>query len=245
MKRFYLLSALPPLRPTFDAEPPLTVSAFWQKIQQEDRSLGELVQAILLEKDIANLQEVCQERRPIEAGTIPLETLIRFPKDHAVVKPYLPEPIMSLLREETWPSRIWKAYFQYAFSMAEKRGSRLSEWIEWDLTLKNVFQDARSQRQTRRWATFSFAPTHEHERIVETYRKAQNPLEAEQALDRAKWEKISSLCVPYSFQTDEIMAYALHLLILQRWWIISRNKEEIIEKVMQSYPQRALSSQEV
>ena len=106
MKRFYLLSALPPLRPTFDAEPPLTVSAFWQKIQQEDRSLGELVQAILLEKDIANLQEVCQERRPIEAGTIPLETLIRFPKDHAVVKPYLPEPIMSQIGRASCRERV-------------------------------------------------------------------------------------------------------------------------------------------
>ena len=236
MKWYYLLAALPSLPPNFDTEPPLTITAFWNKIEQQDEQLRQVVQAILLIHDIENLEQVDVGGDPAGTATIPEEILRRFAKDPTAVKPYLPDELATLIIQEDWRQKIWHAYFDYAYQIAGRYSLiSLREWLDWELGLKSACYRTRTNKPTSDLPVGKYM-THtgalpEYELIMESYRKAANPLEAEQLLDQARWQKIVTLCTPYSFATDEVVAYTLHLLLRQRWWNISQNTEDIFEKV--------------
>jgi len=68
--------------------------------------------------------------------------------------------------------------------------------------------------------------------LLGAYIKEPDPMQAELLLDQARWQKIASLCYSYTFETDELVAYALHLLLLQRWWQVAQSREDIFAKVM-------------
>jgi hypothetical protein len=234
VKWYYLLASLPALKPHFLAQPPMSVASFWDRIRHSAPPLEELIQTVLLERDLANLQEVYHGRRPSCAITIPIEDILRLPKAPTVRDFYLPAPIAKLVDDEKWQPEIWKTYFLYALEVADKYGSiAFRKWLEWELSTKTIFAQNRSQKLaitfSRDLPLFLEYSGQEQERLVQAYTKAPNPLEAEQVLDKGRWEKLSSLCAHYSFDSDEVVVYALQLVMLERWWIISQNEEDIFE----------------
>lgn len=227
MKFYYLLASLPALSPSFGSEPPIGVAAFWRKIEEDAPALRELVHAALLARDVANIEQIYARQDPALAGTIPLEFLKRVVQDPAVRSRYIPE---GWDLAETWKPQLWERYFAHAGEVARKHGSSLSEWLSWELALRRAFERSRSEKTGRGKHSGVSVETDsypEQQRLVDAYGKAPNPWEAEQALDRARWEKIDTLAVPYSFGKDELVRYLLHLLILERWWSLSSAKEEI------------------
>ena len=166
----------------------------------------------------------------------PVRYYVVLPKDPASVKSYFPEELAPLIGQDDWQAKIWPAYFDYADQLARYyRLASLSEWLTWELGLKSACYHTRVDRPPSDLSAGKYLASSgvlsECESLLETYRKAAHPLEAEQLLDQARWRKIATLCTPYSFATDEVVVYTLHLLLRQRWWNIFQNTEDIFEKV--------------
>lgn len=234
MKWYYLLASLPTLQPDFQNQPPLTVSKFWLKIQEEACDLRELVQVILLEKDLLALEQVYAKRQPSQVATIPADLLNRFPLEPSLRDSYLPAEIASVFKGEKWPQEAWPTYYKYAAGISQKYKSVLSDWFAWELGLKKNFKERRGQNQSEDvWQEVPISKDwqKEHSGLVDSYYKSENPLEAENMLDKARWDKISQMYIPFSFDTDEIVGYTVKLLLWERWWIISQNEEDILQKV--------------
>ena len=68
-------------------------------------------------------------------------------------------------------------------------------------------------------------------KLIERYKSIEDPLEAEKTLDQMRWRRIARIAEPYSFHRDEIVVYALHLIIVDRWWNISQTKGNLFAKV--------------
>lgn len=231
MRWYYLLASLPPLTSNFGDEPPISVANFWRRIRQEAPDLQEVIQAALLIKDITNLEQADNGLQPATSGSLPVELLSRVLTDSLAQSWYLPE---ELALKDKWQSRIWETYFQYAMSIAEKHDSSLAEWLTFESGLRRAFERARAETLGRSVQPRNFASEdiREQESLVDLYRKASNPMEAEKLLDQARWKKIAALAMPYTFDDSEVVAYALRLLLVERWWTISESKVKIFEKVM-------------
>ncbi len=60
-----------------------------------------------------------------------------------------------------------------------------------------------------------------------------SPLEAEKALDQARWNFLDELSFGHYFDPDFLIIYALKLLILERWEKINHaNKQELLENLI-------------
>jgi len=203
-------------------------------IRQESSKLASLIGAILLEKDIANLERIARQQSAGPLATVPADALPACLSDSKMRNRYFPDALSSLLGTEEWHPEIWPTYFDYAFSVAAAHNSCWQEWLHWEFGLKNAgrHMPVRSKLECS-WDGREIAAIDEPEaaRLMEKYTKASDPLAAELLLAQARWRKISELCLPYSFHTDEVVVYALKLLLLEKWWIISQHREDIFKKI--------------
>ncbi len=232
--KYYLLNSLPPLEANFQAQPPLSSATFWRRVQEEESSFQELIQAILLEKDISNLEQVAFHQKPLSVASISLESLARIWEEKGLAERFFPSALSEWIEPEKWHEEIWDAYFDYCFGMARRYDSSLQEWLTWNLGLKKAFYEKRDLEPVKRREFRAFIPNdddREYQNIIQLYYKASHPMEAELSLDKVRWEKITTLANPYSFSQDEVVVYALHLLLLERWWTISQNQVNILQKV--------------
>lgn len=113
----------------------------------------------------------------------------------------------------------------------------LQKWREFDTTLRNELVKIRASRKKIDPAKYlrrdGYAESSISHAALNAYR---NPslLEAEKALDLARWRALEELCVGHYFDIDFLLIYAHKLLILQRWQRInSADKVQQLERLLQ------------
>lgn len=237
MKKYYLLASLPPLSFVYSEQPAISIQKFWHGVLSENASISELVRSILLQQDIANMEKIANGHNPTFCGTIPLDKIQKAKNDTTVLRDDLPQDIWQKLSFEKWQSRIWLTLLNYQKELASKYNSCAKEWLEWEVGLRKHIANVRSESLglslsgnllVKSLENDSF---YDYQKITTDYNKQSSPLESEKLLDQERWKFADSLAVPYSFSDDEIVVYAIKLLILERWWAISQSQIDIFEKV--------------
>lgn len=123
------------------------------------------------------------------------------------------------------------------YSCGAVRISTLKKWIDFDTALRNELVRVRSARRRidaqryLRGDTFT-QPSLAHN-VMGAYRSS-GLLEAEKALDQARWQTLNELSVGHFFDLDSLIIYALKLQILERWQRInSADKTRVLEETLQ------------
>ncbi|BBM85351.1 DUF2764 family protein [Candidatus Uabimicrobium amorphum] len=237
MKKYYLLASLPPLSFVYNEQPAISIQKFWQKVLEENASIAELVRSILLQQDIANMEKIANGYVPVFSGTIALEKLQKAKSDTNLLRDDVPQNVWENLSFEKWQSNVWVHLYNYQNEMAHKYNSCAKDWLEWEVGLRKYLANARAESLGTSLSgnllvkALEIDSPFDYQRIVNDYHKQTSPLESEKLLDLERWKFADSLAVPYSFSDDEIVVYAIKLLILERWWAISQSQIDIFEKV--------------
>jgi hypothetical protein len=119
--------------------------------------------------------------------------------------------------------RLWQAFFVHAADVARRQASAtLAAWVEFEVGLRNALAVERARRLALEPAGFVVAPEiglppATFAVVVRAWAAAADPLEAERALDLARWDWIERHDAWFEFSADEIVAYAARLAILVRW----------------------------
>lgn len=235
MKNYYFLASLPTLSLEYSEQPAILICKFWQNIQEENKNLVELVQSILLQQDIANLEKLANGYEPLFCGTISNDILHKAKSDLSVLNGIIPESILQSISLEKWQQNVWGKFFAYQKKIALKHKSCLFSWIEWEIGLRKYIATTRAESLGTTVSSLvkSLDNTSacDYQKIMTHYHKETSPLGSEQFLDSERWKYADSLAIPYSFDNDEVVVYAIKLLILERWWAVSQSQIDIFEKV--------------
>lgn len=236
LANFTLLTRLPPLHPQFFNEPPIKLENLWKRFLDVTPQVAPLIQIILLAKEIAVLEQVYIGKSPIGLVVTPPDVMLKAVQEPKLLEPYWPMEIITSLTPQKWAMEVWKNYLHYALKMAKSYKSCLAKWLLWDWQLRHAFWTRRveSPKSSLLWLheLIPLEITQEHQQIMALYNKESNPLQAELALDRARWQKLSELALSYSFDNDELVVYTLQLMLLERWWNIFQSQEDLFAKVL-------------
>ncbi|MBN1872435.1 MAG: DUF2764 family protein [Candidatus Omnitrophica bacterium] len=120
----------------------------------------------------------------------------------------------------------------------EKINPTLSRWREFDRSLRNELVKLRAARKRGGSLRYirgdGYADPSVAHVAVHAYR-THSLLEAEEILDRARWEFLEGLAVGHHFDIDFLIAYACKLLILERWGRIeASDKVRELERTLAS-----------
>lgn len=236
MKKYYLLASLPPLSFVYNEQPAISIQKFWRKMLGENASIAELVRSILLQQDIANMEKIANGYAPVFAGTISLEKLQKAKSDTNLLRDDVPQGVWESLSFEKWQPTVWVHLYNYQNEIAHKHNSCAKDWLEWEVGLRKYLANVRAESLGTSLSGNLLVKAVEdspfdYQKIVSDYHKQTSPLESEKFLDLERWKFADSLAIPYSFSDDEIVVYAIKLLILERWWAISQSQMDIFEKV--------------
>jgi len=112
----------------------------------------------------------------------------------------------------------------------------LRRWLEFDTALRNELAKARAalrrvdpHRYTR--PTTYDGPSLAH--LAVNARRNTSILDAERSLDETRWRALDDMAFGHYFDFEALVAYALKLLILQRWERIrSADRSAVVEAVL-------------
>lgn len=144
----------------------------------------------------------------------------------------------SKKNEAEWMTAAYEAWFNMIVETGKSTGSKLvQEWAKWEYSLRINLMFDRLKRAGIEFDEASLTPEfmafgcdYDTAPLVEAYRKANEPMKAEKALDEARLDFIRSLAINYSFTTDELVAYILELRIYARY---ARLSPELGRKILQ------------
>lgn len=218
----YLLTLLPPLPPIGEL-PPVTLAEVLSLLRQQGGTDLELL-----------------------AGLLEAESLLREALDEWIVNPpgsrvvphALPKPVRDLfddelvagMTEEAWVGAVRHAYLDLLSEAGHRLGSSLlSRWSAWEGSLRLNLARQRARLRGDRdnpgqgpppdadpgqdAAMAAWSATRSRGGDAERLGTA---MEAELLLDRARLAFLAGESPRYSFTMDELVAYLLHLRLLER-----------------------------
>ncbi len=100
------------------------------------------------------------------------------------------------------------------------KNSLAAKYLNWEVTFRNAIARIRAAKLSRDPSAFLHADgdwQSDADRAAAEAYTAQNPLEREQKLDDARWNKISEFETGCLFHYDLLCAYKLKLEILEKW----------------------------
>jgi len=119
--------------------------------------------------------------------------------------------------------RLWDAYFRYAAGSADRLGSAfLAGWVGYEVALRNALARERSARLGLEPNGYLVAAdlgdtdedlTH----VVDEWSSSATPLAGLGVVTAARWAWISAHDAWFSFNHDELAAYAARLVLLGQW----------------------------
>ncbi|MFA5039872.1 MAG: DUF2764 family protein [Candidatus Omnitrophota bacterium] len=120
-------------------------------------------------------------------------------------------------------------------SSLDAEGNLLSSWRLFEISLRNELVKLRAARLQKDPAAYVRPEGFWDSGIIHTASNAirQPILDAEKMMDEERWRRLDELCLGHYFDFDVLAAYALKLLILERWdRIASADKERILEEAL-------------
>ncbi|MBL7219691.1 MAG: DUF2764 family protein [Phycisphaerae bacterium] len=221
---YYLITSLSALE-SLTSAPPLSNSALLEHIADRPGA-EELVKTLLLADDL-------MQRQALLAGEIeqadPTILTAEQAADEEPLPEYLAGPPEPAPRRITGDS-LWAAYFRHAMEVARARGCGfLEDWIGFEVAMRNALAEARAKAlgldpndyfvEPRLGSPVNFSST------IGEWSAAPDPLTGLKALDRARWDWLTRNDRSYSFEDDEIAAYAAKLMLLHRWRRLAQTAE--------------------
>jgi len=112
----------------------------------------------------------------------------------------------------------------------------LKQWAAFDIALRNELVKIRASRKHADPLKYirgdGYAEPYISHIAINAYR-ASSVLEAEKALDQARWLRLDELATGHYFDLDFLIVYAFKLLILERWKKInSADKPKLLEEAL-------------
>lgn len=218
---YYLLTYLPSLDSLL-TPPQLSPAELLGQMAGEDYARSRrLVEAVLLSDDLL-------QRDAFLAGEVDeTDELAPAVLNAAQLRDELPLP-EALVPETSAAERIasdavWEAYFRHAADLAERQNSPfLAAWTRFEVTLRNALAEARARalelEPTRYFVAEDLGgDAADTQPIVQEFSAAENPIDAQRALDRGRWDWLDEHEPYFTFNDDELPAYAARLLLATRW----------------------------
>jgi len=230
-QNYYLLASLPGLG-DLGSTPPLTPAQLLDRVADAPGP-SRLIGALLLGDDLL-LRESALSGEEVDAtpAVLTAEQL----RDEAPLPPTL------TVETDQGHSRIaadivWEAYFRHAADVARGAGSAfLSEWVCSEVALRNALASARAKTLGLDAEAYLVADDladgdADFTTMIGEWTAAPNPLAALRVLDTARWGWLVDREGWFTFQDDELAAYAAKLMLLCRW-----NRLEAAEREARSAP---------
>ncbi len=214
-RNYYLLSFLPGLDDLGSA-PPMSPSEMLGCVGESDQTLKELLEILFLSDDIMQYQAV-------QAGEIeePVTTVLTSMQINGQ------EPLPEWLLVESHESRStydrgWENFFYFADRLARRSGSVfLQRWVAFEVSLRNALVEARAKALNLEATEYVIAADLTGDvdltAIINEWTAAANPMQGLRVLDEARWNWIAQNERYFSFDNDELLAWATRLMLLQRW----------------------------
>jgi hypothetical protein len=219
---YYLLTTLPMLGQLGD-KPPLDGQQLLRELDAGSRPYR-LAETLLLSDDLL-------QRDAVLAGEIDEPTPAVLSVEQLRDELPLPESLQEARTADASSATrrvpgdaIWEAYFRMAAAVAAETASTfLAEWVAWEVGLRNALVEARARELELEPTDYYVAEdladaTADYEDIARQWAQAPNPLAGQRVLDTARWEWIETHDPYFSFDDDELAAYAARLLLTIRWF---------------------------
>lgn len=216
MSAYFLLSALPPLG-DLATVPPLTPQALRDLLEGDDR---DAVDAVLLGDDLA-------QHAAFMAGEA-------FEPSTAVLSPAqvrgqsrLPAPLAADATPLTAgdpTDRLYARYFAHVVDAGRRTGvPLLGDWARYEVTLRQALAEVRAKLLGRTTDPNDLAADLDARPAdvapaVRDWLHAEDPLDGERRLERARWAWVGERDDWFGFSRTELVAYALRLVLLERCW---------------------------
>ena len=215
---YYLLSALPQLGELGEA-PPIEASDFIALLQGSEVPLR-VTEAILLSDDLLQREAFLSGEVDSPKTAVLTDEQAR---DEAPLPDYL-QPSVDTPRKITGDA-TWEQYFRFAAEIGKQHSRLLSEWVSFEVTLRNQIALARAQSLGLEGQDYVVGGSleNEHENFSTLVNEwsagmGRSPLAAQRVLDTARWEWLGDREAYFSFKIDELVVYAARLMLTRRWY---------------------------
>ena len=213
---YFLLTVLPPLG-ELGVRPAIGLAEL-RRLAQEYASAGEVVDAILLQRDLL-LREAALAGEMAEPKALVLS-------DEQVRGE---QPLPAFLagaddrRRRIPADAVWEAYYRHLLQVAgRRRCGFLRAWVGFEVALRNGLATERAKTLGLEPDPYLVAPeladpdaaTND---VVVAWAAAPDPLAGLRVVDEARADWTMQMSQYFSFGLDEVAAYAQMLLLVARW----------------------------
>ena len=223
-RAYEMIGSLPSL-PDLGGVPPITPAQLAEHVQH--RSAAREIVATILVSDDLEQRDALLAGEITEAGPSVLsEAQIR---NEAPLPSHLAPPPDTLAPQKT-PDTVWLAYWRHAAEVARRRGSRfLALWVRYEVGLRNALAAARARAldldATEHVVALELGEdASDFSSALSEWSSAVNVLEGQKVLDRARWAWLDEHDRWFTFEDDELAAYAARLLLVNRWHRITSER---------------------
>ena len=237
LDRYYYITSLPPLG-ELGTKPPIEFGELREHLR-DDPQRQELVNCLFLLDDLLQREAYLASELEKVAPTVLTQKQTR--NESPLPTFLLPE--VEPHRDETTDSpssdvahytadQTWEAYFRHvAHTATQLQCPLLTTWVRHEVTLRNALVSARAKRleiddSEYLVATDLVEAGEEMPEIVSDWEATPTPLAGHQTLIRARWDWLEQHDRYFTFQDDELAAYALRLMLLKQWNRVTGDSSE-------------------
>ncbi len=213
---YYEITSLPSLG-ELSASPPFGLSEYLSRLEN-NKSGYDRVSLLFLYDDLLQRQGFLSgELKDVTPSVLTVNQLRNE------------EPLPDYLISDSEPGsridvdNIWDNYFHYVDEMSKRIGSEfLRRWVSFEVGLRNALAIERAKSLGLEPQLYLVAEdlqndTDDFSSIINEYRSAQTPLDALKTLLKYRWEWAKNNNPYFSFESDELAAYGLSLMLLIQW----------------------------
>lgn len=226
--RHYYITTLPTLG-ELGSDPPMGLADLVEHAG-EQKSWREHVEAVVLLDDLLQREAfLAGEIEEVEPAVLSLQQ----------VQGEAPLPEMfSETDDRDRPNAIeadvlWERYFRYVHELGKSRDCAfLVRWVEFEVALRNGLATARAKRLGLDESAYLVAPDlnapDENLSLVQSeWEAATTPLAGLRVVIRARWSWIEQHDAWFSFSVDELLAYAVRVMLLEQWRRTASEEETV------------------
>lgn len=219
---YYLLTLLPGLG-ELGSVPPMPLAGLLEQVIDSGGNRV-LLEALLLSDDL--LQRQAFLSREVEKPEPTVLTLSQV-RDEEPLPEYLVRDEADTTTQSA-PDAIWEYYYRYVASVAADRKSEfLKSWVEYEVGLRNALVVARAKALNLDSQEYIVtreigAAKEDFSEVVNEWASASDPFAGLRVLDEARWNWLREKDGWFTFADDEVAAYGAKLMLLQRWYRLSK-----------------------